>query len=614
MYKSARLCIILGIPFITLDQKVAVAQDLSTYPVPPQTPMRDQFGVNVLSATWTYEQKERLHSDIDPSLDFYLFDGDGGMLWGSSLQAYVSGDATAYQTDYNVVIGHSNYPFRTTAGSNIWTDNSGYGNTLTYNTYARTFTFTKRDGTRYIFDTAIFNSQPAGGTPYCVVGRASASQHVCGAATSATFPDGKTLTFEYDTSAVPLVGSSYQTYARLRAAHSSNGISVLLSYSSWFVLSSAEMINDSYEFCNYTTSSCGSNYSWPTIGYNQIFAKLASGRKGITMTTHDQLGNQFLYETSNYAAQFRAYKAGGGVPAAVNFDNDQGPHTGKGGPNPPGYINYTGPDGIQYRYTYVEYPDPNGGHWLEIDVTRTSTDGRIYSFIGNRQLPRSTLVLQVTDELNRVTNFSYDSHSRPAEVDFPEGNSAIYTYDTNGNVTELRDHAKPGSGLADNVQTAIYPSSCSGPLICNKPISVTDARNNTVNYTWDQNNGNILTRRSPPNVNGVSAVVRYTYANRYALISNGLGGFTQSPYPRSMLIETRSCANTTTIGNSCAGGTSDEIVTAYDYGPPSGPNNLLLRGKSVSAAGVTLLECYHYDRLGHKISVTKPNGNGQVCL
>jgi len=592
-----------------------MAQDLSSYPVPPQTPMRDQFGVNVLSATWTYEQKERLHSDIDPSLDFYLFDGDGGMSWGSSLQAYVSGDATAYQTDYIVVIGHESYVFRTINGSNLWADKSGMGNTLTYDTSAKTFAFTKRNGTKYILDTAIFNSQPAGGTPFCVVGKASANQHVCGAATSAIFPDGKTLTFEYDTSAVLMSGTSYQTYARLRAAHSSNGISVLLNYASWFALSSAKMINDSYEFCNYGTGSCTSNYSWPSITYNQISgATLISGRRGIKLTTQDQLGNQFLYETSNYAAQFRAYKAGMGLPAAVNFDNDQGPNGGKGGPNPPSYIDYTGPDGIQYQYRYIEYPDPNGGHWLQIFVTRTSADGRHQSFVGNQELPRSSLVLQETDELNRVKNFTYDSYNRLKEIDFPEGNSDVYQYDANGNVTELRSHAKPGSGLADIVQTALYPSNCSGPLLCNKPISATDARFNTTGYTWDQTTGNLLTKTSPPDVNGVHPVVRYIYANRYAWISNGSGGYTQSSYPRSMLVETRTCTATATVGNSCAGGSADEVVTDYDYGPSSGPNNLLLKSKAVSAGGVTLLECYRYDRLGNKTSVTKPNGTGQGCL
>ena len=67
----------------------------------------------------------------------------------------------------------------------------------------------------------------------------------------------------------------------------------------------------------------------------------------------------------------------------------------------------------------------------------------------------------------------------------------------------------------------------------------------------------------------------------------------------------------------CAAGALDEVRTAYDYGPNSGPNNLLPRGQAVTAeAGgqlVTHRTCYGYDARGRRISETQPNANLSTC-
>ena len=67
------------------------------------------------------------------------------------------------------------------------------------------------------------------------------------------------------------------------------------------------------------------------------------------------------------------------------------------------------------------------------------------------------------------------------------------------------------------------------------------------------------------------------------------------------------------MGSACSGGSADETVTAFDYGPDSGPNNLLPRGQTVAASGVTLRTCYGYDGDGNKISETSPNANLSAC-
>ena len=58
---------------------------------------------------------------------------------------------------------------------------------------------------------------------------------------------------------------------------------------------------------------------------------------------------------------------------------------------------------------------------------------------------------------------------------------------------------------------------------------------------------------------------------------------------------------------------NDEVVTTYEYGPNSGPNNLILRGKSVTADGQTLRTCYGHDKQGNKIWEASPNAQLSSC-
>jgi hypothetical protein len=68
-----------------------------------------------------------------------------------------------------------------------------------------------------------------------------------------------------------------------------------------------------------------------------------------------------------------------------------------------------------------------------------------------------------------------------------------------------------------------------------------------------------------------------------------------------------------TPGSGCVT-SGDEVVTTYDYGPDSGPNNLHLRGVKEDALGSSpRLTCSAYDWMGNKISETKPRAGLAVC-
>lgn len=202
----------------------------------------------------------------------------------------------------------------------------------------------------------------------------------------------------------------------------------------------------------------------------------------------------------------------------------------------------------------------------------------------------------------------------------PEGNKANFSYNSSLVESKRSFVAKPGSGLSNIDQgTKTFPTSCTNPIICNLPLTVTDARGNVATYTYDSTHGGVLTETSPANNAGISAVVRHAYAQKYAYVMNSGGTYSAASTPVWLLTEDRSCNSTATVSGACAGGSTDEVVTAYDYGPASGPNNLLLRGKAVTAwdpatsSYLTLRTCYTYDWMGNKISETSPRANLSNC-
>jgi YD repeat-containing protein len=229
---------------------------------------------------------------------------------------------------------------------------------------------------------------------------------------------------------------------------------------------------------------------------------------------------------------------------------------------------------------------------------------------------------------NAAANLPYWEHNRclvtamPVSHTTPEGIKTDLDYD---NVTRLlwrsTQHQRPGSTpvLADIVRRATYNCLPTTMAICTKPITTTDANQNVTDYSYDPVHGGMLSETRPaPSAGAPRPQTRHSYAQRYAWISNGAGGYVQSG-PIWVRTSTSSCRTSGATGNPAAPCTTagDEILIQYDYGPDSGPNTLLLRGQTVTATdgGVTttLRTCYGYDASGRRISETQPNANLGSC-
>jgi len=210
---------------------------------------------------------------------------------------------------------------------------------------------------------------------------------------------------------------------------------------------------------------------------------------------------------------------------------------------------------------------------------------------------------------------------------YPESNILQIDRDFLGNAATVTEVPKVGSGLASRVSSQAFqwgttPNTLCGfttTVLCDKPISRTDAKGNQTDFTYDPAHGGVLTKTLPAvQVDATGPLIRpqmrYEYAQRYALVKNSSGAFVQASSPVWVLVRERSCRKTAASGQTCAGGAADEVITDYDYGPASGAaNNLLLRGVAVTADGQTLRTCYKYDANGRKLSETQPKAGLAVC-
>lgn len=306
------------------------------------------------------------------------------------------------------------------------------------------------------------------------------------------------------------------------------------------------------------------------------------------------------------------------------------------------------------RYTQSRMAGPEGQS-ATLDYDRgVLVDLNTSATILNFKYPQQVFTGQIQNSLSPVV---FDYHAvTPALVTSFEGNREYYFYDARGNVTFRLSWPKgaapptsaaTGGPLISTTDVdlarccilpdfpaivpgglifgqaflpsfpagSLFPTGCgAGPADakrCDKPVNRTDERGNVTDYTYDPAHGGVLTETASA-VNGIRPQTRYVYAQRYAWIKNSSGAFVQATTPIWVLTQKSYCKAGAAAGAGCAVA-GDEVKTAYDYGPDSGPNNLLLRGTIVDAGGLNLRTCYSYDWRGNKVSETSPRSGLAVC-
>ncbi|MBO9501195.1 RHS repeat-associated core domain-containing protein [Brevundimonas sp. A19_0] len=195
-------------------------------------------------------------------------------------------------------------------------------------------------------------------------------------------------------------------------------------------------------------------------------------------------------------------------------------------------------------------------------------------------------------------------------AELPEGNSVTIGRNPNGAVTSILTTPKPGSGLSPRESTAHYPDCSVNAVLCLQPDSITDARGNVTNFTYDATTGLPLTATRPAPTSGAARPqTRFTWTPQYAWYKvAGTPGFVQAPTPVWVQTETSACA--TAAPSPGCNGTADEVVTttAYEVGDVSTGSNLrpvsttARNGAGTLSATTTMT----YDAVGNVRTVDGP--------
>jgi YD repeat-containing protein len=218
-----------------------------------------------------------------------------------------------------------------------------------------------------------------------------------------------------------------------------------------------------------------------------------------------------------------------------------------------------------------------------------------------------------TDALNRTTTYDINSAYVVLSVTRPEGDQDVYSY-LRGNLQSITRHPKPGSPLSDIVMSASYDATCSNILTCNNPNSVTDGRQNTTSYTYSANHGGVISELSPaPRAGKARPLKIYSYAQKYAYISDGAGGYVTAGTRIWVPVSETRCQTVVGGTTPTCDTAASKSVTTFEYGAENSANNLLLTATVVSADGVALRTCFRYDKYGNLTSTTSPRAELTTC-
>ena len=386
---------------------------------------------------------------------------------------------------------------------------------------------------------------------------------------SATYADGKVLTFFYGTTSTVNGGSG----RRLLSVKSNTGYHVKFTYQKdvityvadapgWSNTLRIAAINDLADPCPVTDNMCdfAGKYEYTAFStYDQD--------PPITSYHGDAAGRYTYFTRDQYDKQ---------ITAVRNQDSLSDDITVYYGPNQ-GRVGSVARSGVTTTYAYAQTAST-------FTVTAT-TNGSSRVYVTNLSNAR---LQSVTDELGRTTSYEYDAYRRPTKITYPEQNYVLFEYDTRGNLTKTTRVAKPGTSDASLVTSAAYPASCASNAACNKPLTTTDERGKVTDYTYDPTHGGVLSVTLPADATGIRPQARYTYQrlDMYGAPSS-TGVFVQT-----VISSCRTAASCT--------GTADEAKTTIAYGRNLLPASIT---RGAGDGSLTASTTMAYDDIGNLLTV-----------
>jgi len=176
--------------------------------------------------------------------------------------------------------------------------------------------------------------------------------------------------------------------------------------------------------------------------------------------------------------------------------------------------------------------------------------------------------VRTIDALGYETVTEYDGLNRPVKVTMPEENSVLMSYDNKNNVLSTTAKAKPGSSLADIVNTFTFDP------VWNKVATVTDGRGFITTFDYDNTTGRLLSVVQPQ-VDGQNPTTVFTYNSRGQMLT--------ATDPTNIVTK-----------NTFDTATEKLLSTVYDFG---------------SSPHLNLTSSFGYNAVGDTTSVTDPRGN-----
>ncbi|MBI5748485.1 MAG: hypothetical protein HZA00_05110 [Nitrospinae bacterium] len=493
----------------------------------------------------------------------------------------------------------------TLSGSN-YINQAGDYSTLIKNVDA-TYLLTKKDGVKYIFDTASKLTKVEDR-----LGNTMTFVYTGNNLTEITDSVGRKTTLSYDsnnrltqliTHNSQLTTFSYNSSGYLTAVTDSAGYSWTYTYDdNGFMLTKSDtegnVVTYTYDSEGRVISSTDSAGKTKTISYTSPLVGEGGVRGQATITEKDGGVWTHKYDTTQGVLTEKTDPQGN--TTTYQYDNSKN------------LTKETAPDGSITGYTYdtqgnmtsttdasgniTNYTYNNYGQTTSIKDPQNNVTYYSYDTYGNLN--------SVTDLSGGITQFNYDSKGNITRITSPNGGVTVYEYDSYNNLTKITDPAG---------NTTLFTYDSAGNM-----TSMTDSSGNTTRFEY--NSLNQLIRTIDPNGN----VTEYSYDSRGNKTSqtDANGNMTYYEYTPvgqgfSLAKVTDALGNVTTYTYggtggcpSCGSGGGDNLtsitdakgnITTYEY------DTLGRLTKETDSLSNTI--SYSYDSKGNLISRTDANGN-----